>query len=106
MKKVIKLTEKELTTLVNQIVNESIENEHGSLNMLKGEIDLIAEESDDQDEFWGFIEEFEKVYAKELTELSDDDMKDLQTYVDEADQSFNDKNYEDDFEDDEYFESR
>lgn len=106
MKKVIRLTEKELTTLVKQIVNESIENEHGSLNMLKGEIDLIAEESDDQDEFWGFIEEFEKVYAKELTELSDDDMKDLQMYVDEADQSFNDKNYEDDFEDDEYFESR
>jgi hypothetical protein len=88
MKKIIRLTEKDLTRIVKRIIKEQDEwspapakgNDH--LNEIFDEIQAIAEYVRDTYEFSDRIRDFYKDYKEEIDELTDEEYIRLEHFID------------------------
>ena len=118
MKKIIRLTERDLTRIVKRVINEQDEewgpapakgNDH--LNEIFDEIQAIAEYVRDTYEFSDRIRDFYKDYKEEIDELTDEEYIRLEHFIDkmysevkmekdDMDRSMHDD--DDDYDDDEF----
>ena len=90
MKKIIRLTERDLTNLIKRMVRKSEDmsnqdqtrhSENKFLKFMQDEIDKIADESYDINDFDEMIEEFYNEFEEELNNLSDSDYRTLEDYI-------------------------
>lgn len=93
MKRIVRLTERDLTNLIKRMVRESEDmshqdqtrhSENKSLKFMQDEIDKIADESYDINDFDEMIEEFYNEFEEELNNLSDSDYRTLEDYIDDT----------------------
>lgn len=99
MKKIIRLTERDLARIVKRVIKENMDDlglptpekdsfeDHSQnkfLKFMQDEIDEIAHESYDINDFDEMIEEFFNKFDKELNNLSDRDYRTLEVYIDDV----------------------
>lgn len=90
MKKIVRLTERDLARIVKRVIKENEDqdqtrhSENKSLKFMQDEIDKIAYESYDINDFEEMIEEFYNEFDEELNNLSDRDYRTLENYIDDA----------------------
>ena len=93
MKKIIRLTERDLTNLIKRMVRKSEDmsnqdqtrhSENKFLKFMQDEIDKIADESYDINDFDKMIEDFFYEFEEELNNLSDGDYRTLEDYIDDV----------------------
>ena len=90
MKKIVRLTERDLTRIVKRVIKENEDqdqtrhSQNRFLKFMQDEIDKIADESYDINDFDEMIEEFYNKFDKELNNLSDRDYRTLEDYIDDV----------------------
>lgn len=83
------ITEKQLNKLLNEQVpmsnqDQTRHSENKSLKFMQDEIEKIADESYDINDFDEMIEEFYNEFEEELNNLSDSDYRILKDYIDDV----------------------
>ena len=90
MKKIVRLTERDLTRIVKRVIKENEDqdqtrhSQNRFLKFMQDEIDKIADESYDINDFDEMIEEFYNKFDDELNNLSDGDYRTLEDYIDDV----------------------
>ena len=90
MKKIVRLTERDLTRIVKRVIKENEDqdqtrhSQNRFLKFMQDEIDKIADESYDINDFDKMIEDFFYEFEEELNNLSDSDYRTLEDYIDDV----------------------
>ena len=90
MKKIVRLTERDLTRIVKRVIKENEDqdqtrhSQNRFLKFMQDEIDKIADESYDINDFDKMIEDFFYEFEEELNNLSDGDYRTLEDYIDDV----------------------
>ena len=90
MKKIVILTERDLTRIVKRVIKENEDqdqtrhSQNRFLKFMQDEIDKIADESYDINDFDKMIEDFFYEFEEELNNLSDGDYRTLEDYIDDV----------------------
>lgn len=90
MKKIVILTERDLTRIVKRVIKENEDqdqtrhSQNKFLKFMQDEIDKIADESYDINDFDKMIEDFFYEFEEELNNLSDGDYRTLEDYIDDV----------------------
>ena len=90
MKKIVRLTERDLTRIVKRVIKENEDqdqtrhSQNRFLKFMQDEIDKIADESYDINDFDKMIEDFFYEFEEELNNLYDGDYRTLEDYIDDV----------------------